>query len=161
MNKNPIFELIRTTHRARVYFDIDILIEEDVNDTTWAEFRMEEIILQGVWDIMAQAKVPDNSYKHVVLKERHRAIGVGKNYSFHVILPFCIMENNFSGEMRKLAQELDALLTPFIQGLFPHEPVNNVVDLRVYTRNRLLCCWRCKTIQQRNSIFGTTTHETM
>jgi hypothetical protein len=140
LGKNPVFEVIRTTHRARVYFDIDILIEEDVNDTTWAEFRMEEIILQGVWDVMAQAKVPDASYKHVVLKERHRAIGVGKKYSFHVILPFCIMENNFSGEMRRLAQELDALLTPFIQGLFPHEPVNNVVDLRVYTRNRLLCC---------------------
>lgn len=140
--KCALFEVIPSTYACRAYFDIDFVVPIPPTEEKLLDFAIcchDEVMN------LARKHGATRSQAAVVVKDRSCMRNEQKyKISFHCILPFVMFSNNHCGALKEWARELDAaLVTPLskIMGI----PVASVVDLRVYTKNRLMSC--LKTIK--------------
>lgn len=150
LGKCPLFEVIRSSRKCKLYFDIDYVLESTVQVSKEQENSMVAQLQSRTSDLLKSYGVSDAFSTRLLVKERHSALPTGKfKYSWHLIAPYVIVNSNHDGLMRELASELDEVLkvdfhtiTNSGAVLAPSE-VASAVDLVVYTPNRLLCCLGC------------------
>lgn len=138
--KCALFELIPTTYAVRCYFDVDYLLPRGIvhTDEMLLDFA---ICCQSEAEKLARSHGADERQAAVVVKERC-SWREGDRYklSFHIILPFVVFANNHDGRMKEWASQLDEALSTPLQAVVGSTDPIHCVDMRVYTKNRLMSC---------------------
>ena len=144
-----VFEVIRADRPCRVYFDIDCKLSGC--DAAPTAHQLKDLGIRCAMraeDIAVASGVPKHFAQFVNVKDRHgwRTDPSGGVYkiSFHVILPYVIMSSNHSGAMAVWAESVNVLLRIDFEDILGFDVCCDVVDPRVYTKNRLMslvgCC---------------------
>ena len=140
--KVPMFEVIRSDTPCRLYFDIDMLLDNKPDDGI--EGVLAQTAVNVASDLLLEYQVPIEFAKFLVLKDRSSQRGEkGYKISFHLIFPYIIFKNNHNGHMKAWAHEFDVRLTPLFCKITGTAATQSVVDQVVYTRNRLMCLLFC------------------
>lgn len=134
--KCALFELIPSTYACRGYFDIDCCLASKPDDSTILDFI---IACHDAANNMAISHGATSDQAVVVVKERCSQREDKFKISCHLIYPFVIFPNNHDGHMREWALELDKELCPVLSKIMEGD-ITDVVDTKVYTKNRLMSC---------------------
>lgn len=137
--KCALFELIPTTYACRCYFDVDYLVPPGITHTEGMILDFA-ICCQSEAEKLALSHGADERQAVVVVKERCSWRDERYKISFHIILPFVVFANNHDGRMKGWANELDDALAGPLQAIVRSTDPIHAVDMRVYTKNRLMSC---------------------
>lgn len=135
--KCALFEVIPSTYACRAYFDIDFAVPTPPQKEKLLDFAIcchDEVMN------LARKHGATRSQAAVVVKDRSCKRSETKyKISFHCILPFVMFSSNHCGALKEWAKELDKALVAPLSKIMGAD-VASVVDLRVYTKNRLMSC---------------------
>lgn len=150
--KCSLFEVIPSTYACRAYFDIDYTVNSQEHPYIQEKLLDFAICCHDEVIKLARKHGATQSQAVVVVKDRS-CIREGQKFkiSFHCILPYVMFSNNHDGALKEWARELDtALVTPLSRIM--RTQVASVVDMRVYTKNRLMSC--LKTIKPNTDLVA-------